>query len=64
VELEWLATSSFNHAIDFYSAGDDGGARTWAEKALMVAAMIEDGGTLMKLLQEKYSLLTWREDEG
>jgi hypothetical protein len=30
----------------------------------MLAAMIEDGGALMKLLQEKYYLLTWREDEG
>jgi hypothetical protein len=30
----------------------------------MLAAMIEDGGALVKLLQDKYSLLTWREDDG
>jgi hypothetical protein len=62
--LEWLAASSFNHAIDLYSAGDDANARMWAEKALMLAEMVENDGSLALLLQEKYALLTWRKDEG
>jgi len=58
-ELEWLATTSFNRAVDFYCASDDTRCKTWAEKALTLAAAAEDGGALHGLLQEKYSGLAW-----
>ncbi|KAF2463463.1 SPO22-domain-containing protein [Lindgomyces ingoldianus] len=60
-ELEWLATTSFNQAIDFYVANDDAKCRLWAEKALGLAQWAEDGGMLRGLLMEKYSGLTWQE---
>lgn len=36
-ELEWLASTAFNHAVDLYCASDEEGCRTWAEKALNLA---------------------------
>lgn len=56
-ELEWLATTSFNRAVDFYCAGDDGSCRIWAEKALGLAK--EGEQRLYRVLMEKYSGLTW-----
>ncbi|KAF1989013.1 SPO22-domain-containing protein [Aulographum hederae CBS 113979] len=59
-ELEWLASTSYNKAVDAYCADDDEMCRTWAEKALMLA---EAGGEALKglsqLLREKYSGLRW-----
>jgi hypothetical protein len=67
IELEWLTTTTFNHAIDFYSAGADDSARKWAEKAIVLAGEVtDDGGALMRLLQGKYARLTWMDaaDDG
>ncbi|OCK77725.1 SPO22-domain-containing protein [Lepidopterella palustris CBS 459.81] len=58
-ELEWLATTSFNRGVDFYCASDDENSRVWAEKALVLASVAEDGGILRDLLMEKYSGLRW-----
>ncbi|KAI9880696.1 MAG: hypothetical protein M1830_001329 [Pleopsidium flavum] len=58
-ELEWLATTTFNRAVDYYCASDDGACRRWAEKALSIASLNEDGGALHNTLQSKYSGLTW-----
>lgn len=58
-ELEWLATTSFNRAVDFYCASDDANCKLWAEKALSLAAVAEDKGALRDLLFEKYSGLAW-----
>lgn len=41
-ELEWLATTTFNRAIDFYCASDDVRCKLWAEKALAIAAIFDD----------------------
>jgi len=60
-ELEWIATKSFNHAVDLYCSGDDNGCRSWAGRALNVAHFCSDGGALEKLLQDK--LLNLRFDE-
>ncbi|KAF2090252.1 SPO22-domain-containing protein [Saccharata proteae CBS 121410] len=60
-ELEWLATTVFNRAVDLYCANDDGGCRLWAEKALGLAVLVVDGGALHRLLQQKYSGLRWEE---
>jgi hypothetical protein len=59
VELEWLATTSFNRAVDYYCSSDDAKTKLWAEKALTLADTVEDKGTLLHLLREKYSGLSW-----
>jgi len=61
-ELEWLATTSFNHAIDYYMRDDDSKCRMWAEKAISLAQWAEDGGALRELLMKKFSGLVWKDD--
>ena len=58
-ELEWLATTAFNRAIDFYLASDDAVSRRWCEKAFEIAALMNDHGTLGGVLREKYACLKW-----
>lgn len=58
-ELEWLATTAFNRAIDFYLASDDPASRRWCEKAFEIAGLMNDNGTLSHVLREKYSCLKW-----
>ena len=53
-ELEWLATTSFNHAIDLHFAEDEDAARVWADKALGLAIVAWDGVGLHKSLQERW----------
>lgn len=60
-ELEWLAATSFNHAVDYYLQENDAQCKVWAETALNVAQWVEDGGALKGLLMEKYSGLVWSE---
>ncbi|KAI9770778.1 MAG: hypothetical protein M1840_003028 [Geoglossum simile] len=43
-ELEWLATTTFNRAVDFYCASDDAACKRWAELALSVALFGDDQG--------------------
>lgn len=62
-ELEWLATTTFNHAVDYYIQENDTKCKVWGEKALNLAQWAEDGGELSSLLLEKYSGLTWQDDE-
>ena len=52
-EAEWLATTAFNRAVDVYSGGDAEGARTWAERALELAATVE-GKRLHRVMQERW----------
>lgn len=58
-ELEWLATTAFNRAIDFYCTSQDQPCRLWAEKALALSNICEDGGALHEVLQQKYQGLSW-----
>ena len=58
-ELEWVATTAFNRAVDFYCASQDEACRRWAEKALTIAELGDDGGALHHLLQAKYKGLAW-----
>ncbi|KAK6535452.1 hypothetical protein TWF694_001910 [Orbilia ellipsospora] len=53
-ELEWIAATLWNLAIDKNYAGDFGGSKTWAEFALSVAGFVKDGGQLEKLLHSKF----------
>ena len=56
-ELEWMATSSFNRAIDYYVGNNDAKCKAWAEKAMMVAQWLEDNGQLRDLLMGKFAAL-------
>ncbi|KAI4770821.1 hypothetical protein E4T52_14181 [Aureobasidium sp. EXF-3400] len=69
-ELDWLASTAFNHAVDLWFAGIEAGegqgedneqARTWAEKALMLAGSVGGVGVgvqgLHKVLQDKWMRL-------
>ena len=72
-ELEWLASTAFNHAVDLWFAGaeeeeeaytqEEGNeqARVWAEKALMLAGSVGGVGDgmqgLHKVLQDKWMKL-------
>ena len=52
-ELEWIATTSFNHAIDCYSTHDIDRAKDWATKAINLAHYCHDK-QLEGILQNKY----------
>ncbi|KAG9197672.1 hypothetical protein G6514_001141 [Epicoccum nigrum] len=56
-ELEWMATSAYNRAIDYYVGEDDANCKVWAEKAMVVAQWLEDNGQLRDLLMRKFSTL-------
>ena len=60
-ELEWLVTTSFNHAVDLHCAAPEdaegNGAQTWAEKALGLAMLAGDGKGLHGVLMGKWMKL-------
>lgn len=56
-ELEWLATTTFNHAIDYYMQENDEACTNWAQHSFVLAQWLEDGGALGGLLMEKYASL-------
>jgi hypothetical protein len=56
-ELEWLATSSFNRAVNYYLQDNDTKCKEWAEKAMILAQWLEDDGQLRDLLMGKFSVL-------
>jgi hypothetical protein len=58
-ELEWLASTAFNHAVDYYVQEKDDKCKLWAEKALTLADWAESGSGLKRALMEKYMGLTW-----
>ena len=59
LELEWMATTVFNHAIDLYTRNEDEPCRKWANKALEFAHISPDDGSLEKTLQKNYMSLEW-----
>ncbi|PGH36716.1 hypothetical protein GX50_00376 [[Emmonsia] crescens] len=58
-ELEWLSTTTFNRAVDFYMKPDDASCRRWGQKALDLAGLMQDGGLLYKVLRDKFEGLRW-----
>jgi hypothetical protein len=62
-ELEWLSTTAFNHAVDYYIQENDTKCKEWAEKALALAGWAEDEGQLRGVLLDKYKGLAWSEDK-
>ncbi|KAI0588960.1 SPO22 domain-containing protein [Pyrenophora tritici-repentis] len=61
-ELEWLATTTFNRAIDFYLQEVDDSAKKWAEKAFVLAQWIDDGGATRSFLMGRFSKLSFSEE--
>jgi hypothetical protein len=59
-ELEWLATSAFNHGVDYYVQENDKECKKWAEQAFVLAQWLEDDGALRDLLMEKCASLKLR----
>ncbi|KAF3046085.1 hypothetical protein E8E12_010940 [Didymella heteroderae] len=56
-ELEWMATTAFNRAIDYYVGDDDARCKIWAEKAMTIAQWLEDDGQLRDVLMKKFAAL-------
>jgi len=56
-ELEWLAASLWNLAIDKNCAGDVSESKKWAEYALSIAGLLSDGGDTERMLQSKFVTL-------
>lgn len=42
-ELEWLASTTFNRAVDFYRVSADAECKRWARKAIEVAELVDRG---------------------
>ncbi|TGO23157.1 hypothetical protein BPAE_0142g00190 [Botrytis paeoniae] len=53
-ELDWLATKSFNHAIDLFSADQDEACKRWADKSILIAGYCDDAGSLKRLLVQRF----------
>ncbi|KAI5369758.1 putative meiosis specific protein Spo22/ZIP4/TEX11 [Septoria linicola] len=49
-ELQWLATTGFNHAIDLIASGQRENVKKWLDAALEVARWAQDNGTLHAIL--------------
>ena len=58
-ELEWLASMTFNQAIDFYHASQTTQSRCWIDHALVFASLVRDNGALSELLQNNRDRLDW-----
>jgi hypothetical protein len=58
-ELRYLATSSFNQAMDFYSAENDRACLRWARKAVLLAESMgtPEGEELVSLFQSRLKAL-------
>lgn len=56
-ELEWLATTAFNHAVDYFLQENDDKCKAWAEMAFLLAQWIDDNGSLRDVLMAKYAML-------
>ncbi|KAK5656256.1 hypothetical protein OQA88_5018 [Cercophora sp. LCS_1] len=53
-EMEWMATTAFNHAIDCFSAHHMEKSKEWAAKAIDLAHYCGDEGGLERSLQDRH----------
>jgi hypothetical protein len=60
-ELEWLASTTFNHAVDYYLQEDDVKTKKWADQAFIVAQWIDDKGAMRDFLMERFAKLRFGE---
>lgn len=56
-ELEWLATTAFNQAVDCYNERRYDECHTWADLATNLAHYASDGGALERQCHEKRAKL-------
>jgi hypothetical protein len=50
-----LATTTFNHSVDYYLQENDEMCRKWADQAFILAQWLEDDGALRTHLMEKFA---------
>jgi hypothetical protein len=58
-ELEWMATTAFNRAVDYYCLQDDAACKLWATKAMEIASFCPDKGALRHQLERNLLALKW-----
>ncbi|KAH8778487.1 meiosis protein SPO22/ZIP4 like-domain-containing protein [Diaporthe sp. PMI_573] len=56
-ELEWIASTAYNHCIDMWGQNEMESCTWWAQKAMSIAHFCDDGGHLEEKLQRKYAKL-------
>jgi len=56
-ETEWMVTTAFNQAADWYGVGEDEKCKRWATTAIRLAHCLVDDGRLERLLREKFESL-------
>lgn len=61
-ELEWMAATAFNHAIDLYGAYERERAKEWGSTAMNLAHYCPDKG-FERMLQDKYMRLSFEDAE-
>ncbi|KAK7980960.1 hypothetical protein PG989_013417 [Apiospora arundinis] len=59
IELEWMATTCFNHGLDLYGSNEEELSQKWIESALSMAHFLRDDGAFERHLQERYTSLKW-----
>ncbi|KAJ4405152.1 sporulation-specific protein 22 [Neurospora sp. IMI 360204] len=60
-ELEWMAATAFNHAIDLYGAYERDRAKEWGSAAINLAHYCPDG-SFERMLQDKFMRLSFEDD--
>lgn len=53
-EVEWIASTAYNHSIDLWCRDQAEACRWWATKAISLAHYSDDGGQLEARLHESY----------
>lgn len=56
-ELDWIVVTTFNHALDIHTRGDEEMCQQWAHKALALAEYMSDRGDLKDVLRERVAKL-------
>ncbi|CAI6098659.1 unnamed protein product [Clonostachys chloroleuca] len=59
-DLEWLVATAFNHAVDFFTRGEEDLCQRWALRAIELAGAMEDAGQMSDLLQGKLAKLPFQ----
>ncbi|KAL7275567.1 sporulation-specific protein 22 [Rhizina undulata] len=57
--VDEVIATAWNRSIDFYCTSDTANAKRFAELALSLAGMLDDGGNTLKFLQNKYLEYNW-----
>lgn len=53
-DVNWFASTAYNHAIDMCGRDDMTECKHWAQKAMNLAHYCRDGGHLEGLMQDYY----------